>query len=300
MAEARTMDTADVDQSTLAGRPQSAFADWAGWIRRSPRVIASGGFVLLLCIAAIVAPVISLDDPSAIHPGEQFHSPSLDAPLGTDEFGRDIYSRLIYGARITLAVSVLSVVIATVIGTALGMLSAHFGSPLDTVLMRFADAVLAFPTILLALFVIAFLGSSLLNVILIIGLLYIPRFQRIAYATSLSIQENEFVEAYRAIGARTTRILVRGILPNIIAPLIVQISLSMGTAILLEASLSFLGLGPAPNVPSWGRTIQQSSRFMNMSVHGIIWPAAVISATVLAFNILGDALRDRLDPRLRN
>jgi ABC-type dipeptide/oligopeptide/nickel transport system permease subunit len=179
------------------------------------------------------------------------------------------------------------------------MLSAYFGSPLDTILMRFADGVLAFPAIVLALFIIAFLGPSFLNIIFVIGFLYIPRFQRIAYSTTLSVQENEYIEAYRTIGARPGKILARGILPNILAPIIVQISLAMGTAILLEASLSFLGLGPSPDVPSWGRTIQQSSRFLNLSAFGVIWPALAISATVLAFNILGDALRDHLDPRLR-
>lgn len=294
------MNSAGIHQGALSKRPASAFVDWGHWVIRTPRVIASGGFLLLLCLVAIAAPVITLTEPNEIRAGEQHQPPSLDAPLGTDEFGRDIYTRLVYGARITLAVSILSVAIATVIGTTLGMLSAHLGSPVDTILMRFADGILAFPGILLALFIIAFLGASLTNIILVIGFLYIPRFQRVAYATTLSVQENDYIEAYRAIGARTGRILFRGILPNILAPVIVQISLAMGTAILLEAGLSFLGLGPAPDVPSWGRTIQQSSRFMNLSAHGVLWPAVVISTTVLAFNILGDALRDRLDPRLRS
>jgi peptide/nickel transport system permease protein len=278
----------------------NTFVAWAHWASRTPRVVASGGFILLLSLAAITAPLITIGDPAELRPGEQHLAPSLEFPLGTDEFGRDIYTRLVYGARITLVVSIFSVAIAAAVGTTLGMVSAYFGSPLDSIFMRFADGILAFPGILLALFIVAFLGTSTTNIILVIGFLYIPRFQRVAYATTLSVQENEYIEAYRAIGARTGRILVRGILPNILAPVIVQFSLSMGTAILLEAGLSFLGLGPPPSVPSWGRTIQQSSRFMNLSAYGVIWPAIIISATVLAFNILGDALRDRLDPRLRN
>ncbi len=286
-------------RNVVKQRSASAFAVWLRWAIRTPRVVVSGGFILLLCIAAIAAPWITPGNPSELRPGQQHRPPGWDYPLGSDEFGRDIYTRLVYGARVTLVVSFGSVAIATVFGTVLGMLSAHFGSPLDTILMRFADGVLAFPAIVLALFIIAFLGPSLLNIILVIGFLYIPRFQRIAYSTTLSIQENEYIEAYRTIGARTGRILARGILPNILAPIIVQISLALGTAILLEAGLSFLGLGPSPDVPSWGRTIQQSSRFLNLSAFGVIWPAITISATVLAFNILGDALRDQLDPRLR-
>lgn len=278
----------------------SPFRDLVRWAVHSPRVVVSGGFILLLCFAAIAAPLITNGNPNEMRAGEQHLPPSWQNPMGTDEFGRDIYTRLVYGARITLIVGLASVAIATVIGTTLGMLSAHFGSPLDTILMRFADGVLAFPGILLALFIIAFLGPSLLNIIFVIGFLYIPRFQRIAYSSTLSVQENEYIEASRTIGARTGRILLYGVLPNIMAPVIVQISLAMGTAILLEASLSFLGLGPSPDVPSWGRAIQQSSRFLNLSAFGVLWPALAISGTVLAFNILGDALRDRLDPRLRH
>jgi peptide/nickel transport system permease protein len=300
MSKALARTPSDTDEPRIAGRAESAVGDWVRWVRTSPRVIACGGFLLVICLAALAAPLITTQSPSAIHAGQQFQSISLNAPLGTDELGRDLYTRLVYGARITLLVSLLSVALATICGTAFGMLSAYFGSPLDTILMRFADAILAFPTILLALFVIAFLGTAVGNVIVVIGLLYIPRFQRIAYATALSVQENEYIEVYRAIGARVSRILLRGVLPNIVAPLIVQISLSMGTAILLVASLSFLGLGPSPNIPSWGGMIQQSSRFMTLSPNGVIWPAAAISATVLAFNILGDALRDRFDPRLRS
>jgi peptide/nickel transport system permease protein len=220
--------------------------------------------------------------------------------LGTDEFGRDLFARIVYGARLTLEVSLGSVAIALVLGTLMGMAAGFFRSPTDVVLMRFADAILSFPPILLAIFVVSFWGSSVINVIVVIGLLYTPRFARIAYSATLSVNQQEYIQAARAIGARNWRILRLAILPNITAPLLVQISLAMGTAILLESGLAFLGLGPPPDVPSWGRSIQQSSRFMNQHPWGVIWPSLVISLTVLAFNILGDALRDRLDPRLRS
>jgi ABC-type dipeptide/oligopeptide/nickel transport system permease subunit len=272
---------------------------WGRWFVRSPRVLLSGGFILLLCLAAIAAPLLTSEDPSQIQADRRLLDPGEGSWLGTDEFGRDIYARIIYGARLTLIVSLSSVAIALLLGVLMGMASGFFGNPTDVVLMRLADAILSFPPILLAIFVVSFWGSSTLNVIVVIGLLYTPRFARIAYASTLAVKEHEFIQASRAIGARASRILRVGILPNIMAPILVQISLSMGTAILLESGLSFLGLGPPPDVPSWGRSIQQSSRFMNQHPWGVIFPSLVISLTVLAFNILGDALRDRLDPRLR-
>ena len=274
--------------------------DWVSWFFTNPRVLVSGGFIILLCVAAIAAPLITDSDPSLIRADQRLLPPGEGGFLGTDEFGRDLFARIIYGARLTLIVSLSSVIISATLGVIMGMAAAYFRSPTDTVLMRFADAILSFPPILLAIFVISFWGSSVQNVIMVIGLLYIPRFQRVAYSTTLAVQENDYVLAARAIGSKSTRILRLGILPNILAPSIVQFSLAMGTAILLESGLSFLGLGPPPDIPSWGRSIQQASRFLSQHPWGVFWPALVISMTVLAFNILGDALRDRLDPRLRS
>jgi len=278
----------------------AALRSWLRWFYRSPRVLISGGFILLLCFAAIAAPILTSHDPSEIRADQRLMDPGESGLLGTDGFGRDLYARIIYGARLTLIVSFGSVTIAMLLGVVMGMASAYFGSPTDTILMRLADAILSFPPILLAIFIVSFWGSSVGNVIFVIGLLYTPRFQRIAYSATLSVQQNDYILASRAIGSSAARILRIGILPNILAPVIVQISLSMGTAILLESGLSFLGLGPPPDIPSWGRSIQQSSRFMSQHPWGVVWPAVVISAAVLAFNILGDALRDRLDPRLKS
>lgn len=300
-----------MQESSLSARPLSVvetrrsprvegLRSWLRWFYRSPRVLISGGFILLLCFAAIAAPILTSHDPSEIRADQRLMDPGESGLLGTDEFGRDLFARIIYGARLTLIVSFGSVAIAMMLGVVMGMASAYFGSPTDTILMRLADAVLSFPPILLAIFIVSFWGSSVANVIFVIGLLYTPRFQRIAYSATLSVQQNDYILASRAIGSSAARILRIGILPNILAPVLVQISLSMGTAILLESGLSFLGLGPPPDIASWGRSIQQSSRFMSQHPWGVVWPAIVISAAVLAFNILGDALRDRLDPRLKS
>ncbi|MDR7419180.1 MAG: ABC transporter permease [Armatimonadota bacterium] len=263
------------------------------------RLLVPAGVVLLVAVAALAAPVIAQHDPDHIDPTVRVALPSRVYPLGTDEYGRDIASRLVYGARISMIVSGTSVAIALSVGTAAGMAAGYFGGVLELVLMRFVDGLLSFPPILLALFVITFLGPSLVNVIVVIGLLYIPRFARIAHGATLSVRENEYVQAATAIGATHARVMGRAILPNIAAPLFVQVSLGLGQAILLESGLSFLGLGAPPPASSWGRMIEQSSRFMGLSPWPVLWPSIVVSATVLALNLLGDAMRDALDPRLR-
>jgi peptide/nickel transport system permease protein len=255
--------------------------------------------VALVVAVAAVAPLIARYDPDAIDPTLRAAAPSGAHWLGTDEYGRDIVSRLAYGARISIVVSVASVAIALAAGAALGMVAGYAGGSVEIGLMRVVDGLLSFPPILLALFVITFLGPSLANVIIVIGLLYVPRFARIAHGATLSLREAEYVYASHAIGATHARTLREAILPNIAAPLFVQTSLGLGQAILLEAGLSFLGLGAPPPASSWGRMIEQSSRFMSLSVFPVLWPSIVVSMTVLALNLLGDALRDALDPRLR-
>ena len=290
-----------VGDTTTALAPERSvgFQDWLRWFYRSPRVLLSGGFVLLLLFVAVAAPVLTHADPNAMNPVHRFAAPGSFGWLGTDQFGRDVFARILFGARLSMAVSVSAVAIALTVGVVMGMAAAFFGSPTDVILMRSVDAILSFPPILLAIFVVAFLGSSLTNIIIVIGILYVPQFARVAYSSSLTVKENDYILASRAVGSTTGRILLRGVLPNIMAPLLVQMSLSAGTAILLEAGLSFLGLGPPPNIPSWGRLIGEASRFMAQDPWGVVFPSVVISVAVLAFNVLGDALRDRLDPRLR-
>lgn len=267
--------------------------------RFSAAILVPAFVVAAVAAVALLAPLISGHDPEAVNPEARVASPSRAYPLGTDEYGRDIVSRLAYGARVSLLVSLSSVAIALCVGTIVGMTAGHFGGPLELVLMRVVDGLLSFPPILLALFVITFLGPSLVNVILVVGLLYIPRFARIAHGATLSVRETEYVQASVALGATHVRTLRRAVLPNIAAPLFVQTSLGLGQAILLESGLSFLGLGAPPPTPSWGRMIEQSSRFMSLSPWPVLWPSVIVSVTVLAFNLLGDAARDLLDPRLR-
>ncbi|MGH7267220.1 MAG: ABC transporter permease [Candidatus Rokuibacteriota bacterium] len=268
-------------------------------LARSGQVLAAAPVVGLLVLVAAVAPLVATHDPNALDPRAKAHAPSAAHLLGTDEFGRDIWSRLVYGARITLAVGLSSVAVAALAGTVLGTVAAYAGRGVETAVMRTMDGLLCFPPILLGIFVVTFLGPSLPNLILVIGVLYIPRFTRVVHASTLATRELEYVEGARALGASAVRVVARAILPNILAPILVQASLAAGHAILLESGLSFLGLGPPPPTPSWGRMVEQSGRFMQLGVLPLLWPSAAISLAVLAFNVLGDGLRDLVDPRLR-
>ena len=259
----------------------------------------AGPVVGLLVVAAALAPLLAPVDPTTLNPRAKAQPPTLAHPLGTDEFGRDLWSRLLYGARITLVVGLSSVTVAAGLGTLLGSAAAYARGSVETTIMRVMDGLLCFPPILLGIFVVTFLGPSLRNLILVIGVLYVPRFTRVVHASTLAIRELEYVEGARALGASAARVVVATILPNIVAPILVQASLAAGHAILLESGLSFLGLGPPPPTPSWGRMVEQSGRFMQLSALPLLWPSAAISLTVLAFNLLGDGLRDLLDPRLR-
>lgn len=268
-------------------------------LRRYRQVLIGAPLVALLLLAALAAPLLSAHEPNTLNPRAKAQPPSLTHVLGTDEFGRDLLSRLLYGARITLLVAFASVILSVIGGTLLGTVAAYAGRRVEMVIMRAMDGMLCFPPILLGIFIVTFLGPSIVNLILVIGVLYIPRFTRVVHSSTLAIRELEYVESARALGASSLRIILRAILPNITAPILVQASLAAGHAILMESGLSFLGLGPPPPTPSWGRMVEQSGRFMQLSVLPLMWPSAAISLTVLAFNLLGDGLRDLMDPRLR-
>jgi len=263
-------------------------------------VLIGAPLVALLILAALAAPLLVAHEPNTLNPRAKAQPPSLTHVLGTDEFGRDLWSRLLYGARITLLVALASVALSVVGGTLLGTVAAYAGRGVETAIMRTMDGMLCFPPILLGIFVVTFLGPSIVNLILVIGGLYVPRFTRVVHSSSLAVRELEYVESARALGASSLRIILWAILPNITAPILVQASLAAGHAILMESGLSFLGLGPPPPAPSWGRMVEQSGRFMQLSVLPLFWPSVTISVTVLSFNLLGDGLRDILDPRLRN
>ncbi len=265
-------------------------------------LIVVAGFVL----AAIFAPSLSPHDPVEISLYDQLKPPAWKDGgsdkniLGTDDLGRDIFSRIIYGARVSLTVAVVSVGLAFVLGTLLGSISGYYKGALDNVIMRIMDIILAFPYLLLAIVVVAFLGPSLQNAMIAIGITYVPRFARIVRGSVLEEYEKDYVMAAKAVGARDWRIIFIAILPNCLGPLIVLTTLSFASAILDAAALSFLGLGAQPPTPEWGAMIASSRSLILRASWVMTFPGIAILFAVLGFNLLGDGLRDALDPRLRD
>jgi peptide/nickel transport system permease protein len=253
--------------------------------------------IVLLIGAAVFAPLIAPYDPAS-QPGPRFGSPSREFLMGTDNLGRDVFSRVIYGARASMFVGMTAVAIALVIGGFLGIVAAYHLGYLDTAIMGIMDILFSFPPLILILAVSAALGPSLSTATLVIGLVYSPRFARIARGPALAVMQEQYVEAARVVGVSSWRIILRHLLPNVAAPLIILTSLSVSTAILTEATLSFLGLGVQPPTPSWGVMLSDARTYMIISPWVAIFPGAAIMIAVLAFNLLGDDLRDALDPRL--
>jgi peptide/nickel transport system permease protein len=264
----------------------------------SARIVGGGGVLCLLVLAAILAPVAAPHDPLRPDPAHALAGPSTRYLLGTDEFGRDLLSRLMYGARFSLLVSVASIALGAGVGAAGGLVAGYYGAAADVLVMRTADIVLAIPPVLLAIAVVAILGPGVGNLILTIGTIYAPRFTRVAYAAARAAQAREYVEAARALGASNGRILFRTILPASLTPLVVQAALAVGAAMLLESGLSFIGLGIRAPAPSWGLMVSSARELMLQDPLLVLWPAAALAIAVLAFNILGDGVRDLLDPRL--
>jgi peptide/nickel transport system permease protein len=260
----------------------------------------AGAIIVIGCLfIALLAPLVAPYGPEETHPNWKLFAPNEYFVFGTDEFGRDILSRIIFGAQISLEVGLISVSLALVIGGTVGLVAGFFGGWLDAILMRCMDVLFAFPAILLAIGIMAVLGTGILNAMLAIGIVYAPSFARLTRASVLSLKEMEFVQAARVLGLNELRILARHVVPNVLAPLIVQISFSLSTAILTEAALSFLGLGTPPSVASWGSMLSASRRYVELDPWPAIFPGVAIMLLVLGFNLFGDGLRDVLDPRLR-
>ncbi|WP_134702035.1 ABC transporter permease [Ammoniphilus sp. YIM 78166] len=256
--------------------------------------------LFLLVAAAVLAPFIAPHDPTEMFKDHRLEGSSAEFLLGTDQFGRDLFSRILYGARISLLVGISSVAISVIFGSLFGLLAGYFGGRMDGIIMRIMDILFAFPEILLALAIVAALGPGMFNTILAIGIVNIPVFTRLVRSTVLSIKNLEYVESARSIGASTSRIMFLEIFPNVNAPLLVQSTLAISGAILTESALSFLGLGIQPPDPSWGGMISESRRYMELAPGMIIWPSVAMTITILSFNLFGDALRDLLDPRHRS
>ena len=271
--------------------------DWTGGLLRDPRAALGVALVLLAVILAMGAPLIAPFDPETPDFGAILSPPSAEHWFGTDDLGRDVLSRIIFGARASIVVGVLSVAGALVVGAAAGLAAGFFGRWTDAVIMRVMDVLFAFPSILLALAITAVLGPSLQNAILAIAVVNLPVFARIARAQTMVVRELEYVDAQRALGFGPWAILLRTVAPNIAAPLIVQGSLLFASAIITESYLSFLGLGVQPPAPTWGSMLRNAIGFLDMGPWLAWFPGLAIFLVVLGFNLLGDGLRDRFDPR---
>ena len=265
------------------------------------KLAVTGSIILLLfLLMAIFAPVLAPYDPFYMDSSAPLAPLSAAHLLGTDNMGRDILSRIFYGARISLRVSLVSVTIATVAGVFLGVAAGYFGKLTDGVISRILEIMFAFPEVLLALLIMSILGPSLNNIMIAIGIVYTPIFARITRGAVLSVKDSLYVEAARSIGVKDSTIIVRHILPNILSPILVQVTLSLAFAILSEAALSFLGIGVEPDVPSWGIMLNNGKAWIEIAWWVGVFPGIAIALAVLGFNVLGDGLRDVLDPRLRN
>ncbi len=280
-----------------------AWADQAAFIRRILRVRGAGfglAVVLFVILVAVVAGQISPYNPVAQDSDAILLGPSASHLLGADELGRDVLSRLIWGARPSLEAGAISVSLALLLGIPMGLLAGYFGKWIDQVLMRLADALWSFPGLVLALAVESILGRGLVNAMVAIGVVYAPVFARLVQGQTLSAREEEYVSAARCIGAGSVRIMVKHIWPNLVAPVVVQASLMLGQAIIFEAALSFLGLGVQPPDPAWGSMLRTAYQYMQLDPWYSLFPGTAIFMTVLGFNLLGDGIRQALDPRMRN
>jgi ABC-type dipeptide/oligopeptide/nickel transport system permease subunit len=274
--------------------------------RRKPLGAVSAAVILGLLVVALLAPLLAPRDPYALNLDQRglpirMQGPTAAFPLGTDPLGRDVLSRIIYGARVSLIVGFASVLIGTGLGTFLGLVSGYWEGRLDYVIQRGVDTTMAVPGIVLALAVMSVLGQSLINIILVIGLVIAPGASRVVRGAVLAVKQATFVDAAQALGASPLRIVARHVLPNVFAPILVIATVWLGNAIVIEAALSFLGLGTPPPTPTWGAMLSgEGRRNLETAPYLAIFPGMAISIVVLAFNMLGDALRDLLDPRLRS
>ena len=264
---------------------------------RNTSLVIGALITLFIILCAVFAPYVATHGVEQMDMRNRFAGPTLEHVLGTDNFGRDLWSRLVFGARVSLTIAIISVVCSALIGTVVGLVAGYFGGWVDQVLMRITDVFLGFPAIVLALAIVAVLGPGVLNVSFAIIVVAWTEYARVVRATTLVLREQNYVQAARALGASPARILFKEILPNALGPIIVLSSLGLGTAIIAESALSFLGFGLPPPTPTWGWTLAYGTKFMRDAPWLSIISGATIMVTVLGFNLLGDGLRDVLDPR---
>jgi len=285
--------------SRSARESRSLWSDARARLLRNPVAMAGGAVVILLFLVAIAAPYVAPYDPIHQELADSLAGPSMKHLAGTDVHGRDIFSRIIYGTRISLRIGFLGMLLGCVVGVMLGLVAGYYGNWADTIIMRLMDVQLAFPGLLVAICIIAIIGPGLENIIVAVGIFSVPLFARVTRGQILSLKEQEFIVAARMIGAQDGRIMLNHLLPNAVAPLLVLCTLRIATAILTAASLSFLGLGAQPPIPEWGAMLSDGRAYLAIAPHVATTPGLAILITVLSFNLLGDGLRDALDPRLR-
>jgi peptide/nickel transport system permease protein len=299
------------NNQTFSNAMESAGADTASAIRKQVKGIrefmrakplgAAGGIILVLFVLiAIFAPLLTTFDPDAQVLADRLQGPSIAHTMGTDDYGRDVYSRIIFGSRTSLYVSLLAVAFGITLGTIIGLSSGYIGGKYDLIVQRVLDSMMSIPGLVLAMVIMAALGTNMNNVVLAIGIGQVPHLARIVRGSTLAIKSSSYIEAARAMGCKPMRIQLKHILPNVTAPIIIMATAGLGAAILVESSLSFLGLGVPPPAPSWGRMLSGSARkYMETAPWLVVFPGMAISLAVLGFNLFGDALRDWWDPKLR-
>ncbi|TYS07221.1 ABC transporter permease subunit [Bacillus subtilis] len=278
----------------------SRFHDFWVSFKKQKVSLISAVFLLLLFIVALFGQYFVPYDPAKVDYGQLFLKPSAAHLAGTDAYGRDIFSRVLVGARISLSVGLSSVFLGALAGSALGIISGYFGKWIDSLIMRFCDILLAFPGMLLAIGIIAILGTGLMNVVFAVAIFSVPVFARIVRSSVLEMKSSLYVEAAKSTGAKDTRIILKHVLPGTFSTIIVYFTMRIGSAILIAAGLSFLGLGADPSTPEWGAMLSDGHNYLNTAPHVTIFPGLAIFLTVLAFNLLGDGLRDALDPKIKD
>ncbi len=289
----------DLAPATAGAREgRSRLSEIRGFVRRNPTMVIGSAILLAIALMAIFAPLIAPGDPQSLNPAKRLRPPSSDFWFGTDMYGRDIFTRTIHGSRISLVVGSLVALVSVSLGLVIGLVTGYVRA-VDGIVMRVMDGLMAIPDILLAIAMMAVIRASVTNVVIAITIPQVPRVVRLVRSVVISIRERPYIEAAHSIGTSFRRVLTRHLLPNTIAPVIVQATYTGAAAVLTEAGLSFLGAGTPPNIPSWGNMMAEGRSLFQIAVWIILFPGMFLAMTVLAVNLLGDGLRDALDPRLR-
>ena len=294
-----TMDQSMLVDARKASRKKNRI-NFANKIKRNKAAVAGGIIIILYLIMFLIGPFIAPYDPYDVQLDQKLQAPSLEHLMGTDDKGRDIFSRILFGARLSIGVGFSAVLFGGTIGTLLGLVAGYYGRWIDSIISRILDIMLAFPGILLALAIVSALGPSLINVTIAVGFFSIPMFARIVRGSTMEVKKLEYIDAVRTLGANDVTILAKHVFPNILSPIIVQASMRLATAILSAAGLSFLGLGAQPPSPEWGAMLSNGRDFIFTAPYMAMFPGLMISILVLGFNLFGDGLRDALDPRMKN